>query len=488
MRANRSRTVPGICVLVIIVLATLMLFGWSVKTELENIYTLRVALTGDRECTVEYDGVFTEPGATAQFWGTKRHKEAAAVPVTVEGTVDTKTCGTYLLKYTAQCGGYVGTAYRSVRVVDSKAPVITLVADPNKYTLPNETYAEEGFSAVDDYDGDLTAMVQRTETREAVTYTVSDSSGNITTVQRPIVYNDPIPPVLELVGGSKVSVEVGQAYTEPGYRATDNCDGDLTGQVSVTGHVDTATPGSYVLMYTVKDSYNNLVSVSRTISVKKPAEPLINPDTVNPSGRVIYLTFDDGPGPRTPELLDILKKYNVKATFFVVNTKFIGTVARIAQEGHTVAIHTTTHKFNEVYANEDAYFHDLYTMRDIIRSYTGQEANILRFPGGSSNTVSAKYNKGIMTRLTQMVQEKGFRYFDWNVDSKDAGGAKTATAVFNNVVNGIGSKQYSIVLQHDIKGYSIDAVEGIIVWGLQNGFTFLPLQQDSPVCQHNVNN
>ena len=364
----------------------------------------------------------------------------------------------------------------------------TLVSDPGKYTLPNATYEEEGFSATDSCDGDLTALVQRTQTREAVTYTVTDSSGNTTTVQRPIVYNDPEAPVLSLVGGNRVILRLGQEYVEPGYKATDNCDGDLTGQVSVTGYVDGNTLGDYVLMYTVVDAYNNLTSVSRTVTVQAPSKPLVNPSVVNPDGKVIYLTFDDGPGPRTPELLDILAKYNVKATFFVVNTKFINTIARIAREGHTVGIHSTTHKFNEIYVNEDAYFHDLYTMQDIIRSFTGQESTILRFPGGSSNTVSANYNKGIMSRLTQQVHEKGFRYFDWNVDSKDAGGAKTATQVYNNVVRGIGTKQYSIVLQHDIKGYSIDAVEGIIVWGLQNGYTFLPLTQDSPICQHNIKN
>ena len=488
MTPRRKRTAAGAIVLAIIILATILLCGWSVKTELENVYTLRVELSGDRECTLEYGSEFTEPGASALFWGTNRHKEQVSVPVAVEGSVDTQKTGSYLLKYTAQYGGYTGTAYRLVRVVDTESPVITLVSDPSKYTLPNETYVEEGFSAADSCDGDLTALVRRTETREAVTYTVTDSSGNTTTVQRPILYNDPVAPVLELVGGSKVTVWQGQAYTELGYRATDNCDGDLTGQVSVTGYVDASTLGNYVLTYTVKDSYNNLASVSRTVSVQAPSKPLVNPNVVNPEGKVIYLTFDDGPGPRTPELLDILKKYNVKATFFVVNTKFIGTVARIAQEGHTVGIHSTTHKFNQIYVNEDAYFHDLYTLQDIIRSYTGQESTILRFPGGSSNTVSTNYNKGIMSRLAQMVHEKGFRYFDWNVDSNDAGGAKTATQVYNNVVRGIGTKRYSVVLQHDIKGYSIDAVEAIIIWGLQNGYTFLPLTQDSPICQHNIRN
>lgn len=489
MVTKRFWTKAGICLLAIIALAAAVLCGWSVKTELDNQYTLRVDLAGEQECVLEYGEAFAEPGAAAQFYGTHRHTEPAAVPVTVEGTVDPFSLGKQVQKYTANYGGHVGTAYRYVHVVDTQAPVITLVADPEKFTFPNEIYQEEGFTAMDSCDGDITSLVQRSETREAVTYTVTDASGNSTTVQRQIVYDDPVPPVLELKGNKSISLTVGQTYREPGYTATDNCDGDLTGQVSVAGHVDTGRAGNYTLIYTVKDTYNNLVSVSRTVSVRKPAAPLVNqPNVVVPDGKIIYLTFDDGPGARTPYLLDVLKKYNVKATFFVVNTKYINTIRRIADEGHSLAIHTTTHKFSQIYASEEAYFNDLYTMQGIIRSLTGQESTLLRFPGGSSNTASKNYNKGIMTRLTQLVQEKGFRFFDWNVDSKDAGGAKTANQVFNNVIQGVSGKQISVVLQHDIKSFSVDAVERIIVWGLENGYTFLPLEQDSPICQHKVRN
>jgi hypothetical protein len=95
-----------------------------------------------------------------------------------------------------------------------------------------------------------------------------------------------------------------------------------------------------------------------------------------------------------------------------------------------------------------------------------------------------------MTRLTELVQEKGFSYFDWNVDSKDASSAKTAMEVFQNVTSAIAKNKraYSIVLQHDIKGYSVDAVEPIIRWGLENGYTFLPLGTNSPVWHHRINN
>ena len=93
-----------------------------------------------------------------------------------------------------------------------------------------------------------------------------------------------------------------------------------------------------------------------------------------------------------------------------------------------------------------------------------------------------------MTYLTQAVEDCGFAYFDWNVDSDDAGGARTADAVYENVVRGIQENTYSVVLQHDIHSCSVDAVERIIRWGLDNGYQFLPLQTDSPVVHHGVQN
>ena len=111
----------------------------------------------------------------------------------------------------------------------------------------------------------------------------------------------------------------------------------------------------------------------------------------------------------------------------------------------------------------------------------------VRFPGGTSNTGS-KFNPGIMTRLTKALTEKGFRYCDWNVDSKDAGGAKTEEEVFNNVIKGIGKKSYSIVLQHDTQGFSVRAVEKIIVWGIVNGYSFWNLTDGASVIHHGAKN
>lgn len=112
----------------------------------------------------------------------------------------------------------------------------------------------------------------------------------------------------------------------------------------------------------------------------------------------------------------------------------------------------------------------------------------MRFPGGSSNTVSRRFKKNIMTELTQLVEDAGFSYFDWNVDSDDAGGATKASQVIHNVEEGVSKARISVVLQHDIHPFSVSAVEEIVQWGLDNGYTFLPLEANSPSMHHGPQN
>ena len=450
---------------------------------LVNRFSVVITMRGEPEITVEYGDGYTDPGADACLVGTMFLKSGYEVDVTEENNVDPQTVGTYTVSYYAECLWYSQRVERTVHVVDTKPPVIDLVSSPDTFTIPGEAYQEEGYSAEDNYDGDLTSQVKREEKDGFVTYQVQDSSGNQTTVRREIVYFDPIPPELTLAGEEKIVLSAGYSYSEPGYTATDNCDGDLTEQVTVSGSVNIYQAGTYYLEYSVEDSYGNTATATRTVTVL----PIRQPETVTPTGKVIYLTFDDGPCSNTGRLLDILNQYNVKATFFVVNNGYYDTLRRIAQEGHSLAIHTATHNYSQIYASEEAYFDDLNTMRSIIQEETGVDTTLLRFPGGSSNTVSS-FNKGIMTRLTKAVTDMGYQYFDWNVDSNDAGGASSADEVFRNVVNGIGGKNTSVVLQHDIKGFSVDAVEKIIVWGIANGYTFLPLDASSPTCHHGVNN
>ena len=123
---------------------------------------------------------------------------------------------------------------------------------------------------------------------------------------------------------------------------------------------------------------------------------------------------------------------------------------------------------------------------EMIHDLTGSYTNVFRFPGGSSNTVS-RVNPGIMSRLASLMPDMGYYYFDWNVDSNDAGGASTSDEVFWNVVGGC-SQGANVVLQHDIKDFSVAAVERIIIWGLNNGYQFLPLEASSYGAHHGLNN
>lgn len=225
---------------------------------------------------------------------------------------------------------------------------------------------------------------------------------------------------------------------------------------------------------------------------KKKAEEAMAKGTayVPPAGaKIIYLTFDDGPGPYTSRLLDILKKYNVKATFFVTcnRAQYRSMITRAFLEGHAIGLHSCTHNYAKIYQNEQAFFNELEEIENVVRNATGFGSKLVRFPGGSSNTVSKKYNKGVMTRLAKQLTEKGYSYFDWNVSSGDAGETTDTNRVYNNVINRL-KGNYSIVLQHDIKEYSVNAVERIIQFGQKNGFTFKKLDESSPTAHHRLNN
>lgn len=412
---------------------------------------IKIRLNGNSDETVEYGNEYTEEGATAAY--TVLFSKKKPLAVTIDGIVDSSKVGKYHIKYKAKKG---------------------------------EAYIEEGYTAHDNYDGDITNKVTRKETKRSITYTVSDSSGNIAVATREIEYNDGIAPTITLNGDSDITMNAGTAFDDPGCTASDSKGNDLTEAVTVDGDLNTYKAGDYTITYSVTDKYGNESSVERHIKIN----PLRQADTVNPGSKTVYLTFDDGPGEYTQQLLDTLAKYNVKATFFVTdgNSDYRYLLAKEAAAGHTVAIHSETHDYKYIYSSCDAYFEDLNRMSDIITEQTGKRPKLLRFPGGSSNTISKQYCFRIMSVLTKAVSDQGYKYFDWNVSSGDAGGTTSTSEVYNNVISGIQSHDISVVLQHDIKLFSVNAVEDIIVWGLANGYTFLPLTESSPAIHHGVNN
>ena len=308
-----------------------------------------------------------------------------------------------------------------------------------------------------------------------VTYR-AEHNGVVTEATVNYVVKDVRRPVITFEGGKKYVLQAGEKYEEPGFSAVDIYDGDITDQVVVTGEPDPYR--DFVMTYTVTDSNGNTRVSKRYVDVE-----------VGEKQKVMYLTFDDGPTAYTKRLLDVLDQYNVKATFFVTgnNEKYFDLIGEAFRRGHTIALHTYSHKYS-IYSSVEDYYEDLQKIQDVVVEQTGQKATIIRFPGGTSNATSEKYCDGIMTFLAEDVKEKGYIYCDWNVSSGDGGGAKDEATVIQNVMNFSAGIRQAIVLQHDTQSFSVDAVDDIIRYARSQGYTLLPLTEDSPMVQQNPSN
>jgi len=448
---------------------------------------LEIRLDAGETVYLEYGNSFEPGGLQVILKGSNIF--SAGIPVqnariTMKSDLQEDILGEYKVTYEVKYWIWKDSAEQNVFVIDTQSPVIELIPAENLPEGPEGSFEEPGFIATDNYDGDITGRVVRIESPELVTYAVIDSSGNPAVAERIIPYYDTFPPEILLEGGTEYTIALGKPYEEPGFSAMDDTDGDLTGTVFVEGDVDWLSIGIYPVAYSVTDSCGNEASVIRNVHVKAAEWP----DTQWPEEKTIYLTFDDGPGPYTAQLLDILDRYNVEATFFVVDSGEYHLLQEIVRRGHSIGIHSVTHNYSEIYGSPEAYFADLYAMQQIIYDHTGVLTTLLRFPGGGSNLVSKNTSKGIMTILTWAVRNAGFQYFDWNVDSEDASGATTAAKIAENVIRGIREAGTCMVLQHDIHPYSVAAVEEIILWGLDNGYQFAPICASTPGFHHDVMN
>lgn len=208
------------------------------------------------------------------------------------------------------------------------------------------------------------------------------------------------------------------------------------------------------------------------------------------NNKVAYLTFDDGPSEITQKVLDFLKKNDIKATFFVIGRTddFSKQMyKRIVSEGHTLALHTYSHTYAEIYTSEKAFFDDLNKLKSLLIAETGVSPKYMRFAGGSGNTTSKNYSIGIMTKLTKAVLDNGYKYFDWNVSSGDASpNPYPPNVIASNILNAINGKNELIVLMHDSSGKQavLDALPEIIEGLKKANYRFAPIDDNTlPVVQ-----
>lgn len=225
------------------------------------------------------------------------------------------------------------------------------------------------------------------------------------------------------------------------------------------------------------------------VSENKTAE---SKTTTSNGKSIAYLTFDDGPSSITNSVLDILKKYNVKATFFVINSGSYNktTLQREVNEGHTIGLHAYDHNYAIAYKDDNSYLDGIDKLRAKVKADTGFDSHYIRFPGGSSNTISKRYSKGIMSRITKTAKQRGYKYYDWNVDDDDAGRARTADDCYNNVVRELRPNRSNIVLMHDFGTNKkiLEALPRIIEYCQKNGYTMLPIDDNTPEIHHGISN
>lgn len=317
--------------------------------------------------------------------------------VQVSSDIDTKRVGNYTVTY--QIKDYKKTC--TVSVKDTKAPklkVKTYTTDLKEDVKPN-SFVE----SVED-DSKVTLSFKNKvikDEKQTVTIIAKDAYGNCTMkdttltlkkdTEKPVISTDPIHVYTDSKPNYKSYIEV-----------TDNL--DLNPKIKIdSSKVKTKKEGTYKLTVTATDRSGNKAKKKISVVVEEPA-------------KVVYLTFDDGPSENTDKVLKILKKYDAKATFFVTgnNQKYNDSIRKAEKQGNTIALHTYTHDYATVYSSTETYFNDLQQISDMVKQITGKAPKYIRFPGGSSNMVSANYSHGIMSKLDSMVHERGYEYFDWN--------------------------------------------------------------------------
>lgn len=346
----------------------------------------------------------------------------------------------------------------------------------------NEKYTDPGYKIVPNNKKYKVVIDNNIDENKTGSYEVKYSlqvKNKIINKVRKVNVIDNISPEITLKGSDNIKLYESSDYEEPGFIAFDNYDGDITKNVIVQNDIKEEI-GDYKITYIVEDSSGNKTMVTRNVKILDKKKNI----------GTIYLTFDDGPSNNTSKILDILKQEDIKATFFLVNfnSSYNPAVKRIYDEGHSIGIHSYTHNYKLIYSSVGAYFDDLNKMNDKIKTITGSDTKLLRFPGGSSNTISS-FNKGIMTTLVKEVTNAGYHYFDWNVDSSDAWSARNSNDVYNNVINNL-KNGTNIVLMHDLSSNekTVNVLEKIIKDAKEKGYTFANITMNTKEIHHGINN
>lgn len=459
MKSKNKIILVGILLIILIFTAMLLLL----------IPKVEIDINGEKYLTINIGEEYIENGAKSYLDDFGQKKD---LNVEIVGNVDTSKIGKYIVTYKVNYKGREYNKIRVINVVDTEKPTLILNKEP--IICKTRNLVEIDATAIDNLDGDISEKIKYFIKDNKITLFVVDSSNNKSEIFKDIKYNDDEKPIITLKGSQTIYLGIGESYIEEGANAYDSCDGNITDKIKITNSIDNNIPGNYEVTYSVTDSSNNEVKKVRNVIVDE-----INNNKVTDG--IIYLTFDDGPGQYTDEILNILDKYQIKASFFVTNQfpKYQNMIAKEYEKGHTVAIHTYSHKWS-IYDSVDTYLDDFNKIQSIVIAQTGSPAKYFRFPGGSSNTVSRSHSKGVMTKLSQLMQENGYKYFDWSIDSGDTHKKNTKEYIINMVESHLKGNGNYMILMHDIKKNTLLALPSVIEYGLQKGYEFKAINEDTP--------
>lgn len=265
-------------------------------------------------------------------------------------------------------------------------------------------------------------------------------------------------------------IEKKSSHNSPSSTGSGNsAGGSSTPPSSMGGSTNSGDPA-------VSEPQNPYEALYEDMYVPEPAEYVREQNTV-------YMTFDDGPSSNTYSILKYLRDLDVKATFFVVpdrSEECAAALRAIANEGHAIGIHSASHDYNKIYSSVEAYLEDFYEAWDIVREVTGKATPLFRFPGGSLNDYNTETRDDIIAEMTR----RGFRFFDWNVDSGDADGASW-TQMYNSIPKDIQGNVRSFVLMHDSqnKPNTVLVLEDVLRVLKGEGYKFDKINDDTKPVQ-----
>lgn len=267
----------------------------------------------------------------------------------------------------------------------------------------------------------------------------------------------------------------------------------LTAQAQKMGQVIEGQRVQLAEMKLLEEKIEELLAYKEAYEAGRPGNKDVRPGEEEDgepeikAAHKVYLTFDDGPSIYTQDILDILDEYGVKATFFVLgkeNDSAREAMKRIVEDGHTLAMHSYTHKYADIYASVENFAEDFAKIQNYIYDVTGVTSTVYRFPGGSSNSVSPTD----MSVFAEYLEEQGVRYFDWNISSGDGGSyVFPVETLLENCTSKISAYETSVILMHDSAGKktTVEALPEIIETILDMEDTaILPITDSTELIQH----